>query len=93
MITPSTFLFTVRFRVLEPGNTLTEVSLLSSGNPGKGPLARGILDPEAEVLVRKLSQLNPLSKAKRAKVFKMLCGISCELAGCVHRPIVDSESR
>jgi hypothetical protein len=22
----------------------------------------------------------------------MLCGISCELAGCVHRPIVDSEA-
>jgi len=22
----------------------------------------------------------------------LLCGISCELAGCVHRPIVDSES-
>ncbi len=24
--------------------------------------------------------------------FIMLCGISCELAGCVHRPIMDSES-
>jgi hypothetical protein len=23
----------------------------------------------------------------------MLCGISCELAGCVHWPIVDYESR
>ncbi len=26
------------------------------------------------------------------RYFIMLCGISCELAGCVHRPVVDSES-
>ncbi len=47
---------------------------------------------EAGVLVRKLSQPTPLSQAKRANpsYFTMLCGISCELAGCVHRPIVDS---
>jgi hypothetical protein len=47
---------------------------------------------EAGVLVRKLSQLIPLSSAKRG-YFIMFCGISCEKAGCVHRPIVDSESR
>ncbi len=49
---------------------------------------------EAGVLVRKLSQLTPLSSAKRAnpRYFIMFCGISCELAGRVHRPIVDSES-
>jgi hypothetical protein len=48
---------------------------------------------EAEVLVRKLSQLTPLSQAKRAdpRYFIMLCGISCEKAGCVNRPIVDSQ--
>jgi hypothetical protein len=48
---------------------------------------------EAGVLVRKLSQLTPLSEDKRAnpKYFIVLCGISCEL-GCVYRPIVDSES-
>ncbi len=42
--------------------------------------------PKARVLVRKLSQLTPLSKAKRAnpRYCKLLCGISCELAGCVH---------
>ncbi len=35
--------------------------------------------PEAEVLVRKLSQLTPLSSAKQAtpRYFIMLCGISC----------------
>ncbi len=50
--------------------------------------------PEARVLVRKLSQLTWLSYAKQANpmYFIMLCGISCELAGCAHRPIVDSES-
>ncbi len=44
--------------------------------------------PEAGVLVRKLSHLSPLSSAKRSnpKCFIMLCGISCELAGCVHTP-------
>jgi hypothetical protein len=49
---------------------------------------------EAGVLVRKLRQLTPLSYAKRAnpRCFILLCGISCKLAGCVHRPIVDSES-
>ncbi len=49
---------------------------------------------EAGVLVRKLSQLTPLSSAKRAnpRYFITLCEISCELPGCVHRPIVDSES-
>jgi hypothetical protein len=49
---------------------------------------------EAGVLVKKLSQLTPLSSAKRAKpkYFIMLCGISCELVSCVHRPIVDSVS-
>ncbi len=53
-----------------------------------------LLHPEARVLVRKLRQLTLLSYAKRAnpKNFIMLCGISCELAGYVHRPIVDSES-
>jgi hypothetical protein len=52
------------------------------------------LHTQAGVLVRKLSQLTPLSQAKRANLryFIKLCGISCELAGCVHRPIVDSES-
>jgi hypothetical protein len=53
--------------------------------------------PEAGVLVRKLRQLIPLGSVKRANPrcfirFILLCGISCELAGCVHRPIVDSES-
>jgi hypothetical protein len=41
-----------------------------------------------------LSQLFLLSKAKRAnpsRYFILLCGLSCELAGCEHRPIVDSE--
>jgi hypothetical protein len=40
-------------------------------------------DPEAGVLVRKLSQQTPLSNAKQAnpRYFIMLCGISCELAG------------
>ncbi len=49
---------------------------------------------EAEVLVRKLSQLTPLSYAKRANLryFIRLFGISCELAGCLHLPIMDSES-
>ncbi len=49
---------------------------------------------QAGVLVRKLSQLTPLSKAKLAnpRYFVMLCGVSRELAGCVHRPTVDSES-
>jgi hypothetical protein len=51
--------------------------------------------PEAGVLVRKFSQLTRLNYAKRAKAnhryFILLCGINCELAGCVHRPIVDSE--
>jgi hypothetical protein len=49
---------------------------------------------EAGVLVRKSSQLTSLSLAKRAnpRYFIQLCGISCELAGCVNRPIVDSES-
>jgi hypothetical protein len=50
--------------------------------------------PEAGVLARKLSQLTTLSLAKRAntRYFTLLCGISCELAGCVHRTIVDSVS-
>jgi hypothetical protein len=39
-------------------------------------------EPDAGVLVRKLSPLTP----------GMHCGISCELACCVHRPIVDSKS-
>ena len=47
---------------------------------------------EAGVLVRKLSQLTLLSSAKRGYFIKF-CGISCELAGYVHCPIVDSESR
>ncbi len=49
---------------------------------------------EAGVLVRKISQLTPLSQAKRAnpRYFILLCGIRRELPGCVHRPIVDSES-
>jgi hypothetical protein len=40
------------------------------------------MTPEAEVLVRKFSQLTPLSEAKRAnpKYFIKLCEISCELA-------------
>jgi hypothetical protein len=42
---------------------------------------------EAGVLVRKLSQLTSLSLAKRAnpRYFIQLCGISCQLAGCVNR--------
>ncbi len=49
---------------------------------------------EAGVLVRKLSQLTPLGYAKQTNpgYFIKLCGSSCELAGCVHRPIVDSEA-
>jgi hypothetical protein len=45
-------------------------------------------------LVRKLRQLTPLSLATPAKpkCFILLCRISCELAGCVHQPIVSSES-
>jgi hypothetical protein len=48
----------------------------------------------AGVLARKLSQLIPLSEAKRAnpRYFVLLCGIICDSAGRVHRPIVDSES-
>jgi hypothetical protein len=48
---------------------------------------------EAGVLVRKFSQLARLSYAKRAnhRYFILLCGIICELTGCIHRPIVDSE--
>jgi hypothetical protein len=40
---------------------------------------------DAGVLVSKLSQLTPLSKAKRDNpmYFMLLYGISCELAGCV----------
>ncbi len=55
----------------------------------------GITQPETGVLVRKLSQLTLLSLAKWAnpRYFILLCGISCELASCVHRPIVDSEYR
>jgi hypothetical protein len=50
--------------------------------------------PEVGVSVRKLSQLSLLSKAKRAnpRYFIILCEISCELAGCVLWPIVDSKS-
>jgi hypothetical protein len=53
-----------------------------------------ICSTDAGVLVRKLRQLIPLSQNKRAnpRCFILLCGISCELAGCVHRPIVDFES-
>jgi hypothetical protein len=53
-------------------------------------VATGKLIPEAGVLVRKLSLLNPLSKAKQAnpRYFILFCGISCELAGFVHRPIM-----
>jgi hypothetical protein len=49
---------------------------------------------EVGVLVRKLSQLTLLSSANRAnpRYFILLCGISGELDGCVHRPIMDSES-
>jgi hypothetical protein len=49
---------------------------------------------EAGVLVRNLRPLTPLSKAKQAnpRCFILLCGISCELAGCVQRHIMDSES-
>jgi hypothetical protein len=48
--------------------------------------ARGhtvLFSPDAGVLVRKFSQLTPLSYAKRANpgYFIMLCEISCELAG------------
>jgi hypothetical protein len=41
------------------------------------------LEPEVEVLVRKLSKLSPLSSAKRANpwYFIMLCGIRCDLTG------------
>ncbi len=35
--------------------------------------------------------LNPTPKPTPPPFF-LLCGISCELPGCVHRPIVDSES-
>ncbi len=54
----------------------------------------GLCRSDAGVLVRKLSQLTPLTLAKRAnpRYFIMLCGISCELDGCVHWPFVDSES-
>ncbi len=50
--------------------------------------------PDAGVLVRKLRQLTPLSDAKPAnpKCFMLLCRISCDLARCVHQPIVSSES-
>jgi hypothetical protein len=60
---------------------------------GSGLSGVTLPDPEAVVLVRKLNQLIPLSLAKRAnhRYFIVLCGISCELASCVHWPIVDSE--
>jgi hypothetical protein len=45
------------------------------------------LDPDAEVLVRKLSQLLSLAKRANPRYLIMLCGFSCELAGCVHLPI------
>jgi hypothetical protein len=59
---------------------------------GKNSISR--LIPDAGVLVRKLGQLTPLRKAKPAnpKYFILLCGIGCELACCVLRPIVDSKS-
>ncbi len=61
-----------------------------------GCVHRPIVDSESKggSFSQKLSQLTPLSKAKRAnpRYFILLCGISSELAGCVHRPIVDSES-
>ncbi len=43
---------------------------------------------------QKIESANPAQLAKRAnpRYFILLCGISCELAGYVHRPIVDSES-
>ncbi len=49
---------------------------------------------KAGVFVRKLKQLTPLSYAKRANpmCFILVCGISCELTGSVHRRIGDSES-
>jgi hypothetical protein len=56
-----------------------------------------LVDPclrcEAGVLVRKLSQLTPLSEAEQAnpRYFILLCGINCEFAGCGHQHIVDSE--
>jgi hypothetical protein len=33
-----------------------------------------------------------LRQLTQLRCFILLCGISCELAGCVHRPTVDSES-
>jgi hypothetical protein len=50
---------------------------------------------EVGVLVIKLSQLIPLSIAKRANpwYFVLFCGIRFELAGCVHRPIMGSDIR
>jgi hypothetical protein len=44
----------------------------------------GVHSTDAEVLVRKLRQLIPLSSAKPAnpRCFILLCEISCELAGC-----------
>jgi hypothetical protein len=33
-----------------------------------------------------------LAKRANPRYFILLCGISCELAGCVCRPIVDSSS-
>ncbi len=53
-----------------------------------------LVDPclrcEAGVIVRKLSQLTPLSEAKQAnpRYFILLCGINCELAGCGQQPVL-----
>jgi hypothetical protein len=54
----------------------------------------GVCFEVAGVLVRKLIRLTPLSSAKRAnpRYFIRFCGINYELASCVHRPIVYSES-
>jgi hypothetical protein len=79
--------------------TLDCGSMLGSRRPERGELLageelQGKVGSEAGVLVRKLSQLTPLSQAKRAnpRYFIMLFEMSCELAGCEHWPIVDSES-
>ncbi len=70
-----------------PGTELTLGTywLINMSMPRMSTLNPLDLSPEAGVLAKKLSQLTPQAKPR---FFILLCGISCELAGCVNRPFV-----
>ncbi len=69
-----------------PGGLVVEVH--RAGGPQGVPASRHVVvlhlaisrAPEAGVLVRKFSQLTPLSLAKLDSPMLMLCGVSCESA-------------